>query len=229
MRPTSLPFATFAGLLAAALTAGCTPTATTSAPAPATSPATPTTPAASASVQAATPAMATAPAAASASGAPMAAAPGASAVAGGDPLVGQVAPDFTTNVQDGSSVHIAALKGKPVVLYFYPKDETPGCTKEACSFRDSWAALSKTGAVLVGVSADTLASHKQFVDHWKLPFLLASDPQGAIGKQYGVPFEGYHQRQTVVIGKDGTIKKVYRSVDVTKHAQEILDDLTHLS
>lgn len=155
--------------------------------------------------------------------------PASSAAAAVDPLVGKPAPDFTAPAQNGMTVHIAALKGRPVVVYFYPKDETPGCTKEACSFRDSWAALEKTGAVLVGVSADTLASHKQFVEHWKLPFLLASDPTGAIGKLYGVPFEGYHQRQTVVIGPDGNILKVYRTVDVSTHAQQILGDLSHAS
>src|SRR5277367_289013 len=126
------------------------------------------------------PAAATAAAAAStppAASMPSAASPAvagsAAANAAVDPLVGKPAPDFTAAAQDGTSVHLAALKGKPVIVYFYPKDETPGCTKEACSFRDSWEALSKTGAVLVGVSADTLESHKQFVAHWKLPFLLA--------------------------------------------------------
>jgi peroxiredoxin Q/BCP len=146
-----------------------------------------------------------------------------------DALVGKPAPDFNAPAQDGTTVHLSALKGKPVVVYFYPKDETPGCTKEACSFRDSWAALAKTGAVLVGVSADTLASHKQFVEHWKLPFLLASDPDGSIGKLYGVPFDGVLHRQTFVIGADGLVKKVYRKVDVTTHAQQILDDLSHPS
>jgi peroxiredoxin Q/BCP len=155
--------------------------------------------------------------------------PAAASATDVDPLVGKPAPDFTAGAQDGSTVHLAALKGKSVVVYFYPKDETPGCTKEACSFRDSWDALSKTGAVLVGVSADTLESHKQFVAHWKLPFLLASDPDGSIGKLFGVPFEGYHHRQTFVIGPDGNVRKVYRKVDVTVHAQQILDDLTHAS
>jgi thioredoxin-dependent peroxiredoxin len=146
-----------------------------------------------------------------------------------DPLVGKPAPDFTAAAQDGSQVHLAALKGKPVVVYFYPKDETPGCTKEACSFRDSWDAISKTGAVLIGVSADTLESHKQFVTHWKLPFLLATDPDGSIGKLFGVPFSSYHKRQTIEIGPDGNVRKVYRTVDVTTHAQQVLDDLSHPS
>lgn len=153
-------------------------------------------------------------------------APNPGPAAGADALVGQPAPDFTATAQDGSSVHIAALYGKPVVVYFYPKDETPGCTKEACSFRDAWVALAKTGAVLVGVSADDLASHKAFVAHWKLPFLLVSDPDGSIGKKYGVPFDTVHKRQTIVIGADGKVAKVYRKVDVAVHAQEILGDVS---
>jgi thioredoxin-dependent peroxiredoxin len=153
-------------------------------------------------------------------------APMPAAASASDPLVGQTAPDFTATAQDGTAVHIAALSGKQVVVYFYPKDETAGCTKEACSFRDAWTALGKTGAVLVGVSADTLDSHKAFVAHYKLPFLLVSDPDGSIGKKYGVPFEGHHQRQTIVIGADGKVRKVYRKVDVAVHAQEILADVT---
>ena len=172
----------------------------------------------------------TAPSAATVAAAPLptpapAPAPAPTPASTADPLVGQTAPDFTATAQDGTSVHIAALTGKPVVVYFYPKDETPGCTKEACSFRDAWAPLAKTGAVLVGVSADSLDSHKAFVAHWKLPFLLVSDADGSIGKKYGVPFESYHQRQTFVIGADGKVKKVYRKVDVKVHAQEILADL----
>lgn len=126
-------------------------------------------------------------------------------------------------------MHLSALRGKPVVVYFYPKDETAGCTKEACSFRDSWQSISHTGAVLVGVSADPIDSHKSFAQHYKLPFLLVSDPDGTIGRSYGVPFEGRHRRQTIVVGPDGNVRKVYRTVDVTVHAQQVLDDLTHLS
>jgi peroxiredoxin Q/BCP len=146
-----------------------------------------------------------------------------------DVLVGKPAPDFSAAAQDGTSVHLAALKGKRVVLYFYPKDETPGCTKEACSFRDAWQDLSNTGAVLVGISADDSESHKEFVSHYKLPFLLVSDPDGKIGDTYGVPFQGHHQRQTFIIGADGTVLRAYRKVDVTVHAKQVLDDLTHSS
>jgi peroxiredoxin Q/BCP len=148
---------------------------------------------------------------------------------GADDLVGKPAPDFTATAQDGTPVHLAALKGKRVVLYFYPKDETPGCTKEACSFRDAWQDLSNAGAVLVGISADTTGSHKDFAAHYKLPFLLVSDPDGRIGGTYGVPFEGHHQRQTFIVGADGNVLKVYRKVDVSVHAKQVLDDLTHAS
>jgi peroxiredoxin Q/BCP len=145
-----------------------------------------------------------------------------------DELVGRPAPDFTAPAQDGTVVHLGAIKGKPIVVYFYPKDETPGCTKEACSFRDAWDAIAKTGAVLIGVSADPLDSHKNFAAHHRLPFLLISDPDGAIGRAYGVPFEGRHHRETFVIGVDGSVRKVYRQVDVSVHAQQVLADLTGL-
>jgi peroxiredoxin Q/BCP len=140
--------------------------------------------------------------------------------------VGALPPDFTAIAQDGSTVHLAALKGKPIVVYFYPKDETAGCTKEACSFRDAWDALSKKGVILIGISADADDSHKAFTQHYKLPFLLVSDGDGKIAGSFGVPFQGGHAaRQSFVIGADGLVKKVYRKVDVAVHAQEILADL----
>src|SRR5580658_295093 len=144
-----------------------------------------------------------------------------------DDLLGKAAPDFTATAQDGSTVHLGALRGKWVIIYFYPKDETPGCTKEACSFRDAWESIARTGAVLVGVSADSRESHLAFAQHYKLPFLLVTDPDGAIGRSYGVPFEGHHRRQTIVVGADGTVRNVYRKVDVTVHAAQILEALSH--
>jgi peroxiredoxin Q/BCP len=200
--------------------------------APAPSAAAPSTPSASSTAAATAPAAEAAPAA---SAAPSAAAPPAMAAEPApsadpsDSLVGKKAPDFTATAQDGTSVHLAALKGKPVVVYFYPKDETAGCTKEACSFRDTWQDIAKTGAVLVGISADTGDSHKGFAEHYKLPFLLVSDPDGKIGALYGVPFSTHHSRQTFVIGKDGNVAKVYRKVDVTAHAAQVLGDLTQLT
>jgi peroxiredoxin Q/BCP len=142
-----------------------------------------------------------------------------------DDLVGKPAPDFKELAHDGTLVHLADLRGKRVVVYFYPKDETPGCTKEACSLRDTQKEIEKTGAVILGISADTRESHVAFANHHKLPFLLLSDPKGDIGRTYGVPFEGHHRRQTFVIGTDGKVLKAYRTVDVSVHAQQILSDL----
>ena len=157
--------------------------------------------------------------------APAAAAMPAPATTAADLAVGQAAPDFTATDQDGKSVHLADLKGHAVVVYFYPKDETPGCTKEACSFRDAWVDLKKKGVVIIGISTDNQASHKAFAEHHKLPFVLVSDPSGDIAKKYGVPVEeGFTKRQSFVLAPDGTLKKIYRKVDVTKHAQEIAQD-----
>jgi peroxiredoxin Q/BCP len=144
----------------------------------------------------------------------------------GELEVGRPAPDFSATAHDGTAIKVAALKGKHVVLYFYPKDETPGCTKEACAFRDAWKDLESTGVVLVGISTDSAESHKKFAEHHKLPFHLVTDADGAIAKAYGVPNRlGFLARQSFVIGPDGNVKKIYRSVDVTKHAAEILGDV----
>jgi peroxiredoxin Q/BCP len=148
------------------------------------------------------------------------------AASAGELAIGAPAPDFTSTAHDGKEIKISALQGKHVVLYFYPKDETPGCTKEACAFRDAWKELEAKGVVLVGVSTDDVESHKKFAEHHKLPFHLVSDADGAIAKAYGVPNRlGLLGRQTFVIGPDGKLKKIYRSVDVSKHAAEILDDV----
>lgn len=141
--------------------------------------------------------------------------------------MGKPAPDFSAKAHDGLAIKPSALKGKSVVLYFYPKDETPGCTKEACAFRDAWKDLEATGVILVGISTDSEESHKKFAEHHKLPFHLVSDADGAIAKAYGVPnHAGFLERHTIVIGPDGNVKKIYRSVDVTKHAAEVLADVT---
>ena len=149
-----------------------------------------------------------------------------SPAAGGELAAGQPAPDFSAKAHDGMDIKPSALKGKHVVLYFYPKDETPGCTKEACAFRDAWKDLEATGVVLVGISTDSDESHKKFAEHHKLPFHLVSDADGAIAKAYGVPNNaGFLGRHTIVIGPDGKVKKIYRSVDVSKHAAEVLADV----
>jgi len=177
----------------------------------------------------------TAPAASSAPAAqaPAAASPAATTTAAATAapaeegvVVGKPAPDFTAKAHDGTDITLSALKGKPVVLYFYPKDETPGCTKEACAFRDAWKDLAKSNVVLVGVSTDNTESHKAFAKHHNLPFHLVSDESGSIAKSFGVPNRGgYLGRQTFVVGADGNVKKIYREVDVSKHASEVLADV----
>jgi thioredoxin-dependent peroxiredoxin len=146
-----------------------------------------------------------------------------------DELVGKAAPEFSALAMDGTTFSLRAARGKPVVVYFYPRDETPGCTKEACSFRDQWQAIAATGAVLVGISADDSASHRDFAERYKLPFALVTDADGAIGRSFGVPFGRTHQRQTFVIGPDGNVRSAYRSVDVSMHSGQVLDDLVHLA
>jgi peroxiredoxin Q/BCP len=153
----------------------------------------------------------------------------------GDLALGDQAPELSVTAHDGTALRLSELRGKHVVLYFYPKDETPGCTKEACSFRDAWKELAATGTVLIGVSMDTLESHRGFAEHFQLPFHLVSDPDGSIAKAYGVPqryramngveYTGILARQTIVIGPDGRVKKIYRTVDVATHAREILGDV----
>jgi len=172
------------------------------------------------------PAASTTPAATPTTNGAAAAAP-ATTAASAELTVGQPAPDFTTTDQDGKPLHLADLKGHPVVVYFYPKDETPGCTHEACSFRDAWVNLQKKGVVVIGISTDTADSHKAFAKNHQLPFTLVSDPNGEIAAKYGVPLDkekGYIHRQSFVVAPDGTLKKIYRKVDVEVHAQEITQD-----
>jgi peroxiredoxin Q/BCP len=145
-----------------------------------------------------------------------------------DELLGKPAPDFVAPAMDGSTFSLRAARGKPAVVYFYPKDETPGCTKEACSFRDQWQAIAATGAVLVGVSSDDGASHRAFAAHYGLPFVLVTDADGSIGRTFGVPFERLHRRQTFVIGPDGVVRSVYRTVDVSTHSSQVLRDLQRI-
>ena len=144
----------------------------------------------------------------------------------GEVAVGKPPPDFTTKNQNGADLKLSALKGTPVVVYFYPKDETSGCTAEAKDFRDSWKDLEKKGVTVIGISTDSAESHRAFAKHHELPFHLVSDEGGAIAKSFGVPNRlGFLGRQTFVIGADGNVKKIYRDVDVSKHAREVLADL----
>ncbi len=137
--------------------------------------------------------------------------------------IGANAPDFTALDTAGKQITLASLRGKPAVVFFYPKDGTPGCTKEACAFRDSFNEYERRGAVLIGVSSDSESSHTKFRAEHKLQFPLASDESGAVANAYGVKrFASLAQRITFVVGKDGKIVKVFPDVDPGVHAQEVL-------
>jgi peroxiredoxin Q/BCP len=137
--------------------------------------------------------------------------------------VGAAAPDFSTVAHDGQKVELSKLKGKYVVLYFYPKDDTTGCTKEACDFRDNWTVLQKKGVAVFGVSTQDNTSHKAFAAKYSLPFPLLPDDKGEIAAKYKVPVvSGYARRITYLIGKDGKIAHVWPSVNPVGHAGEIL-------
>ena len=136
---------------------------------------------------------------------------------------GSVAPPIETTAHDGQHVSLAALRGKPVVLYFYPKDNTSGCTKEACEIRDAWKQFQDKGAVVLGVSSDDAASHVGFAEKYHLPFLLLPDTDKTIAHAYGVPVRlGFDKRVTFVIDAEGRIKKVFPDVNPVGHAAEIL-------
>jgi len=137
--------------------------------------------------------------------------------------VGMPAPDFETTAHDGMHVSLSALRGRDVVLYFYPMDDTYGCTKEACDFRDSWARLQDAGVAVFGVSTQDNASHAAFARKYHLPFPLLPDDQRALAAKYHVPLTmGLAHRVTYLIGKDGRIKRVWAKVSPVGHAAELL-------
>ncbi len=143
---------------------------------------------------------------------------------------GDVAPEFTTTTNGGGKVSLKDFKGKNVILYFYPKDNTPGCNKEACAFRDNFDVFEKKGAVVLGVSTDSVKSHDKFVEKFKLPFTLLADEDKKIVQAYGVwgpkTFMGVKytgtSRVTFLIGPDGKIKKIWLKVKPGEHAEEVL-------
>ncbi len=143
---------------------------------------------------------------------------------------GDPAPDFRLPADDGRTYALKDLRGQKVVLYFYPKDDTPGCTKEACSFRDNLARVRSKGAIILGVSRDDLASHAKFRQKYSLTFPLLSDPEGTVIAAYGVwkekslygkTFMGI-ERTTFVIGEDGRVRKIFPRVKVEGHTDEVL-------
>jgi thioredoxin-dependent peroxiredoxin len=139
--------------------------------------------------------------------------------------IGDRAPAFTTKDTNGNSVSLSDFAGKTVVMYFYPKDDTPGCTKEACSFRDSYAEYQGKDIVVLGVSADDQSSHQKFTEKFNLPFPLLADVDHSIIKAYDVDGGGYAKRVTYTIDASGTISHVYTSVKTETHASDILADL----
>jgi peroxiredoxin Q/BCP len=151
---------------------------------------------------------------------------------------GKAPPAFTLSDQAGNKVALKDLKGKPVVVYFYPKDDTPGCTKEACGFRDLWKDIQKTGTVVLGISPDGAASHQKFIGKYKLPFTLLSDPDRAVMTKYGAYGEKMMYgkktmgviRSTVLIGADGKVHKhwqrVAKAADHPAHVLAAIKTLT---
>ena len=143
---------------------------------------------------------------------------------------GQPAPEFTLESDVGEQVSLSGLRGKPVVLYFYPKDDTPGCTAQACGIRDAYGEFEQAGAVVLGVSPDKVSSHVKFKDKYDLPFTLLADPEHELAEAYGVWGEKKYMgrsymgvnRTTFVIDADGVVAKVFENVKPATHADDVL-------
>ena len=149
------------------------------------------------------------------------------AAASGPLAPGTPAPAVTFALHTGEQLSLASLRGKPVVVYFYPKDDTPGCTVEAEEIRDLYEQLKQTGAVVIGVSTDPRDSHRAFAEKHALPFLLASDEGGKVAEAFGVPLKnGRASRVSFVIGSDGKIKRTFPEVSPRGHAAELLSAIT---
>ena len=149
---------------------------------------------------------------------------------------GQRAPAFALTADDGTKVRLADLRGRPVVLYFYPKDDTPGCTREACAFRDQQGQFMRLGAAVLGVSADSIDSHEKFRDKYQLNFPLLADADHKVAEKYGAWREKNMygkksmgvQRSTFLIDAAGKVAKVWRAVKVDGHDQQVLEALAEL-
>ena len=146
---------------------------------------------------------------------------------------GDKAPDFTATTDGGETVKLKDFRGKKVVLYFYPKDNTPGCTREACDLRDAMRKISRRGALVLGISRDSASSHEKFIEKFSLPFALLSDEDGKVCRKYDVlkqknmygrTFLGI-ERSTFIIGLEGRIRRIFRRVKVDGHVAEVLKAL----
>jgi len=148
------------------------------------------------------------------------------------PRSGELAPDFTLPDQDGRTRNLAEFRGKWLALYFYPRDDTPGCTKQACAFRDDRHKLAALGAEVVGVSVDDVESHRDFAKEYSLPFPLLADAGGAVAARYGSIRDfglfKLARRNTFLIDPQGRIAKVYLSAVASRNSQEVLEDLQRL-
>jgi peroxiredoxin Q/BCP len=152
------------------------------------------------------------------------------------PKVGKKAPDFSLQDESGAERKLSEFRGKPVVLYFYPKDDTPGCTKEACGFRDAYSEYEDEGVVILGVSPDTTAAHTRFKAKYDLPFTLLADPEHRVCETYGVwgqkKFRGREYmgvlRTTFLIHPDGTLARVFEGVKPEAHSAEVLEALAEV-
>jgi peroxiredoxin Q/BCP len=157
---------------------------------------------------------------------------GLSSSIAGEVLVGESAPDFRLQDQNGEWHTLTDYAGKWVAVYFYPKDDTPGCTKEACAFRDNIFAFEEIGAVILGISLDDVESHAAFAEKYSLPFPILSDADAKIAKEYGVYKQmgtfKFAERQSFLINPDGQVAKHYAKVNAEKHSEEVLADLKEL-
>lgn len=150
--------------------------------------------------------------------------------------VGDKAPAFKLKNQDEETISLSRLKGKPVVLYFYPKDDTPGCTKEACNFRDEFPKFGKLKAEIIGISTDSVKSHKKFAEKYGLPFILLADEKKQVVQEYGVWKEKNMygrkylgiERTTFIINSDGRIANIFPKVKVDEHNKEVMEALKEL-
>jgi len=146
-----------------------------------------------------------------------------------DKLLGKAAPEFKLKNSYGELVSLKEFKGEWLLVFFYPKDDTPGCTKEACSLRDNYTEIKKLNANVIGISIDSSESHKEFKEKYNLPFMLLSDPDGETAKEYGALNNFFifrlAKRQSFIIDPKGVVRRVYRNVSPSNHAQEIKIDL----
>lgn len=151
--------------------------------------------------------------------------------------IGDYHPKFQLKNSNDILVSSEDFKGSPFILYFYPKDNTPGCTKQACNFRDSFSEFENLGVSIIGISKDTISSHKKFIEKYNLPFILLSDDEGKVCKKYdvlkeksifGKSYIGI-ERTTFIINKDGIIQNIYKNINISNHVKEVLHCLREIS